>query len=143
MPLQYWSHGFQVATYLINRMPTPTLDMNSPYLNLFQSTPNYSKLRVFGSLCYSWLKPYSTNKLSPKSEPCVFLGYSSTQSAYLCLHVQTNKVFISCYVRFVESVFPFSNISLYLDRPQPTVHLFSFLLSLDYRLLTLLILLHR
>ena len=78
LPLKFWSHAFLTATYLINRMPSPTLQMESPFQKLFGNAPNYSKLRVFGCLCYPWLKPYAPNKLHPRSRSCVFLGYSSS-----------------------------------------------------------------
>ena len=48
---------------------------------LFKTPPNYNKLKIFGFLCFPWLKPYTNNKLEPRSEPCIFLGYSPTQSA--------------------------------------------------------------
>lgn len=50
LPLSFWSFAFSTATYLINHLPTPTLNMSSPYQSLFSSPPNYSKLRVFGCL---------------------------------------------------------------------------------------------
>lgn len=78
LPLTFWSYAFSTATYLINRLPTPTLHMSSPYHKLFDSLPNYSKLRDFGCLCYPWLRPYSPHKLAYRSTPCVFLGYSIT-----------------------------------------------------------------
>ncbi|WZY85278.1 hypothetical protein YC2023_031662 [Brassica napus] len=48
--------------------------------------------------------------------PCVFIGYSSTQSAYLCLQPHTGRVYVSRDVRFDESTFPFkTNL-----KPTPT-----------------------
>ena len=52
IPLTYWSYAFATSVYLINRMPTPTLHLSSPYENIFETTPNYSKLKIFGCLCY-------------------------------------------------------------------------------------------
>ena len=31
LPLSFWSYAFQTAVYLINRMPTPILENNSPF----------------------------------------------------------------------------------------------------------------
>lgn len=81
LPLEYWTHAVATATYLINRMPTPTLNNYSPYFRLFGTPPNYHKLRNFGSLCYPWLRPYATYKLDNRSLPCIFIGYSPSQSA--------------------------------------------------------------
>ena len=64
-------------------MPTPTLHLSFPFDKLFESLPNYTKLRVFGCLCYPWFRPYSQHKLDSCSTPCVFLGYFSTQSVYI------------------------------------------------------------
>ncbi|RVW35995.1 Retrovirus-related Pol polyprotein from transposon RE1 [Vitis vinifera] len=114
MPLSYWPFAFSTAVYLINRLPTPTLNHLSPYFKLFGTFPNYSKLRSFGCLYYPWLRPYTSHKLESRSSPCVFVGYSPTQSVYLCLDTSTARLYTSRHVRFVESIFPFvtSHISL-------------------------------
>ncbi|KAG7598911.1 Integrase catalytic core [Arabidopsis suecica] len=109
IPIEYWSYSLAAAVFLINRMPTPILSNVSPYEVLFQSPPNYTRLRVFGCLCYPWLRPYSQNKLSPRSTPCIFLGYSLTQSAYLCYDFSTSKMFVSRHVEFHENEFPLSS----------------------------------
>lgn len=69
MPSSYWPHALEIASYLINRMPTSVLQNKSPYEVLFRTKPNYIKLQVFGCLTYPWLQPYSTKKLQPKSRP--------------------------------------------------------------------------
>ena len=106
MPLTYWTYAFANVIYLINRMPTPTLHLSSPSNKIFKSPPNYTKLWVFGCLCYPWLRLYSQHKLDSHSTPCVFLGYSTTQSAYIYLDLSTSKTYISCYVKFLENSFP-------------------------------------
>ena len=92
-------------------MPTPILNLSSLYEIFFTTTLNYSKLKIFGCLCYPWLRPYTTHKLHTRSKPCVFLGYSLTQSAYYCLDPSTSKIYVSRHVKFVEFVFPFRHIS--------------------------------
>ena len=39
IPLTYWSNAFATAVYLINRMPTPTLKLLSPYERFFVLLP--------------------------------------------------------------------------------------------------------
>ena len=92
-------------------MPTKVLSMDTPYTQLFGTKPNYSKLKIFGCLCYPWLRPYTSHKLEPRSTPCVFLGYFLTQSAYFCLDPSTSRVFVSRHVTFVENKFPFVSLS--------------------------------
>ncbi|KAG7582826.1 Integrase catalytic core [Arabidopsis suecica] len=118
MPKHYWSYAFTTATYLINRLPTPNLSMESPYQKLFGETPNYTKLRVFGCLCFPWLRPYTFNKLEDRSTPCVFLGYSQTQSAYLCLQPSSGRIYVSRHVKFDETRFPFQRPS---SHPTPSL----------------------
>lgn len=111
MPVTYWTYAFSATVYLINRMPTPVLSMDSPYCHLFSVFPYYTKLRIFGCLCYQWLRPYTTNKLQPRSIPCVLVGYSLSQSAYFCLDPSTSRIYVSRHVHLCENQFPFANIS--------------------------------
>lgn len=108
VPKQYWPFAFAVAIYLINRMPTQNLEMQSPFQKLFGKSPNYTKLQIFGCACYPWLKPYTRHKLKDRSKRCVFFGYSATQSAFLCYDSDNDRLYVSRHVQFDESSFPFS-----------------------------------
>ena len=105
IPLTFWSYAFATTVYLINRMPKIGLSLGSSFENLFNRAPDPSKLCVFGCLCFSWLRPYSSHKLNPKFSPCVFLGYSLTQSAFLYFDHTLKKILVSCHVKLVENVF--------------------------------------
>lgn len=37
--------------------------------------PSYTKLRVFGCLCYPWVRLYNNHKLESRSRACIFIGY--------------------------------------------------------------------
>jgi hypothetical protein len=58
--------------------------------------------------------------LSPRSTPCVFIGYSSIYKGYKCLDLNTNRIYISRHVIFDESSFPFKDL-----QPPPSVSLAS------------------
>ena len=90
---------FATTIYLINRMPKVGISLDSSFEKLFNKAPNPSKLRVFGYLCFPWLRLNSSHKLDPESSSCVFLGYSLTQSIFLCFHPTLKKIFVSCQVR--------------------------------------------
>ena len=103
LPLSYWPYAFQTAVYLINRQPTTLLHHISPFESLFNQSPNYLKLKKFGCLCFPLTWPYNTHKLQPKACPCVFLGYSQTQSAYRCMDLKTKRIYLSRHVLFHET----------------------------------------
>ncbi|KAL4574289.1 hypothetical protein LXL04_021117 [Taraxacum kok-saghyz] len=111
MPLHFWSFVVTTATYLINKLPTSTLQNESPHFKLFKTLPNYTKLRCFGCLAYPWLRPYNNHKLQPRSKPCIFIGYSSTQSAYHLIDPTTSKIYTSRHVHFVEDTFPYNTLT--------------------------------
>ena len=105
-------------------MPTAVIQNESPYRKLFGKDPNYLKLRLFGCASYPWLRPYKNNKLDASSAACVFVGYSLSQSAYLCLEKSTGRVYVSHHVVFDESTFPFkttvSQSHAHDDQPEPS-----------------------
>ena len=85
IPLKYWPEAFQTATFLINRLPTPTLTNISPIQQLFGKVPNYLSLKFFGCACFPCLRPYQNHKFQFHSTKCVFLGYSNSHKGYKCL----------------------------------------------------------
>ena len=91
---------------------TQVLKMDYPFHKLFRIQPNYSKIRVYGCLCYPWLGLYTAHKMEDKSTPCIFIDYSPTQSKYLCLQLSTGRIYVSQHVRFDERTFPFKTSTL-------------------------------
>jgi hypothetical protein len=115
LPLRFWDEAFLTACYLINRMPTPVLNQDTPIHRLLNIQPNYSFLRVFGCACWPSLRKYNTRKLEFRSKMCVFLGYSPMHKGYKCLDRSTNRIYISRDVVFDESVFPFATPGVTVD----------------------------
>lgn len=109
IPFQFWDHAFLTASYLINRMPTAVLQMQSPYFALHKQVPDYKFLKVFGCACYPHLRPYNICKLAFHSRECVFLGYSSSHKGYKCLAAD-GRIFISKDVLFNEFRFPYDDL---------------------------------
>jgi histone deacetylase 1/2 len=110
MPLKFWDEAFLAATYLINRTPSKVIDYMTPLERLFNQTPNYSSLRVFGCACYPKLRPYNRHKLEFRSKQCVFLGYSNMHKGFKCLEISSGRVYVSRDVVFDETEFPFSKL---------------------------------
>ncbi|KAL3352033.1 hypothetical protein AABB24_020233, partial [Solanum stoloniferum] len=90
-----------------------------PYQALFGTAPNIFSLFTFGCLCYLWLKPYTKNKLEPRSTPCVYLGFSTHFHSHQCFDPESSKIYFSRDVKFLEDIFSYENIfSKYKGIPQ-------------------------
>ena len=116
IPTKYWWQAFETATFLINRMPTLVLNRKSPYEIIYHQKPDYKFMKVFGCACFPHLRPYNSYKLDFRTAKCVFIGYSSQQKGYMCLH-SSRRVYIAINVVFNEFEFPFQNDKAF----QPTV----------------------
>lgn len=108
--ITYWSFSLATSAYLINRLPTLTLDNKSPYFCLFKKLPNHDKLSSFGCLCYPWIKPYTSHKLDSRSKTCIYIEYSSSQSAYYALDPTSNRIYTTRHITFVETIFPYQRL---------------------------------
>ncbi|GJT44315.1 hypothetical protein Tco_0953030 [Tanacetum coccineum] len=64
--------ALHMAAYLLNILPSTTIDNEIPHTRLYKTTPNYADLHVFGCLCYPHID--TNNKLGPRSTPSIFLG---------------------------------------------------------------------
>ncbi|KAM1717162.1 hypothetical protein ACFX11_025037 [Malus domestica] len=93
VPHIYWDHAFATAVYLINRMPTTS--KASPWELLFNRSPSYHTLKIFGCSCFPWLHPYSPSKLDPKSKHYIFLGYSLNHKGFKCLDPSSKRIYVS------------------------------------------------
>lgn len=94
LPLKFWDEAFLTTTYIINRLPTPSLSNLTPYQILFQKPPTYSHLKVFGCTCFPNLKPYNSHKLQFRFVKRTCLGYSNKHKGYRCL-APYGKIYIS------------------------------------------------
>ncbi|KAL5825807.1 hypothetical protein ACOSQ3_021870 [Xanthoceras sorbifolium] len=109
MPLSFWWEAFDTATYLINRLPTPTLKHKCPFECVHHHKPNFKFLKVFGSSCFPYLRFYNKHKFEFHSSKCVFIGYSRDHKGYQCLH-PSRRIYVSRHVQFNKFKFPFCNL---------------------------------
>lgn len=112
LPIGFWGECLLTAVYLINRTPTPIVNHKSPYEVLYNCVPDYSNIIILGCLCYATIVPHLFDKFASRSVKGVFLGYPYAKAGYKVLNLATKQVFISRDVHFVESVFPFRDISV-------------------------------
>jgi len=60
LPLTFWDYAFTTSVYLINHIPTASLNFAVPYSVLFNKSPDYSFSKTFGCACFTFLRPYTT-----------------------------------------------------------------------------------
>jgi hypothetical protein len=108
-PLQYWGDFYLAAIMVINCTPSRSnKDFKTPFSLHHGYNPNVTFFRKLGSLCWVFqeLEVRSQSqfgKLSPKSVPCILIGYAANSSAYRCASIATGKVFESRQVTFDET----------------------------------------
>ncbi|XP_031258700.1 uncharacterized protein LOC116116789 [Pistacia vera] len=107
IPNHLWGYCAQTVVYLINRFPSLVLKGISPFERFFGHPPSLDDIKVFGCLAYATILT-PKDKLSPRSTPCVFLGYSLTQKGYFLYDLSSHKVFVTRDVLFHEAIFPFT-----------------------------------
>nr|GEV25062.1 ribonuclease H-like domain-containing protein [Tanacetum cinerariifolium] len=96
---------FHDNVYLLNILHSRAINNEISFTRVFGVQPDYSVLRVFGSLCYPHIN--TNHKLGPRATPSIFLGHAANHFGYRCVDLNTNKIIISRHVTFDETVFPF------------------------------------
>lgn len=109
----------KTATYLKNRMPSRKLGNISQFEILFHRKPDYSMLKAFGCLCFLSTLKHDRNKLDPRANTCVFIGYPSSQKGYRVLNLFTMQTSVSKDVRLFENHFPFHISTNFHVQPPP------------------------
>ncbi|CAN1822216.1 Retrovirus-related Pol polyprotein from transposon TNT 1-94, partial [Linum perenne] len=109
VPKHLWGEALLTATYLINRLPSRTLEYKSPRQILIQSYPHIHAfssdlpLKVFGCTTFVHLYSHQRSKLDPRSVKCVFLGYSAHKKGYKCYSPTLKKLYHTMDVTFFEA----------------------------------------
>ena len=75
----------------------------TPHEKFFGRKPYLSHIRIFGAIAYVHNPDKKQQKLDPKSEKCILIGYSLEQKGYKCYNPSTLKVRVSRDVVFDES----------------------------------------
>lgn len=65
LPLTFWEECVITATYLINRISSPSIYNISLFECLYQQAPHYDHLWVFGCLCYTHTTSTHRDKFQP------------------------------------------------------------------------------
>ena len=102
LPKTFWGEAANTTTYLINKYPSSAIDFKTPMEAWSGEPPDYSGLKVFGSLAFAHVKQ---GKLDARAVNCVFIGYPEGVKGYKLwkLELGETRCIISRDVTFDES----------------------------------------
>ena len=90
LPLSFCGYALETAAFTLNRAPSKSVKM-TPYELWFGKKPKLSYLKVWG--CDAYVKKLQPDKLEPKSEKCVFIGYPKETVGNTLYHRSEGKIF--------------------------------------------------
>ncbi|RCU28532.1 hypothetical protein DVA69_17500, partial [Acinetobacter baumannii] len=80
------------TAFTLNRTPSKSVE-TTPFELWFGKKPKLSYLKVWG--CDAYVKKLQPDKLEPKSEKCVFIGYPKETVGYTFYHRSEGKTFVA------------------------------------------------
>ncbi|KAK1627332.1 hypothetical protein QYE76_001647 [Lolium multiflorum] len=102
LPLSFWGYALETAAFTLNRAPSKSVE-TTPYELWFGKKPKLSFLKVWG--CDAYVKKLQPDKLEPKAEKCVFIGYPKETIGYTFYHRSEGKIFVAKNGSFLEKEF--------------------------------------
>ncbi|RVW91999.1 Copia protein [Vitis vinifera] len=74
LPKLLWAEAVSTSAYLLNRLPTKSVQSKTPIETWSGVKPSVKHLKVFGSLCYLHVPSIKKGKLDERAEKGVFVG---------------------------------------------------------------------
>jgi hypothetical protein len=104
LSLKYWVEAINCANYIVNHTPTKALKNITPEEAWTKIKPDVSHFCVFGSIAWAHIPDEKRKELQPKSEKCIFVGYSEDVKGYRLLQPHCNEIIIRRDVKFDENI---------------------------------------
>lgn len=91
----FWPEAHQYSNHVWNQSPTSALTRTTPYEVFYNTKPDVSTLRIFGSRCHVRIPKQNCKKLDDHSLDGILCGFAHRSKAY--------KVWIPSHHKFVTS----------------------------------------
>ena len=98
----FWGYALLTAAFTINRVPSKAVE-KTPYEIWTGRRPNVSFMKIWG--CQVFVKRLLSDKLGPKSDKCIFVGYPKETKGYYFYLPSEDKVFVGRTGVFLEREF--------------------------------------
>ena len=102
LPLSFWGYALETAAFTLNRVPSKSV-VKTPYEIWTGKSHSLSFLKIWG--CEAFVKRLQSDKLTPKSDKCIFVGYPKETFGYYFYNRQEGKVFVARSGVFLEKEF--------------------------------------
>jgi hypothetical protein len=100
--LSFWGYVLETVVFTLNRVPTKSVE-RTQYEIWTGKHLRLSFLKVWG--CEAYVKHLMSNKLTPKSDKCFFVGYPRETKGYYFYNKAEGKVFVARNGVFMEKDF--------------------------------------
>ncbi|RVW23150.1 Cycloartenol synthase [Vitis vinifera] len=84
LPKLLWAEAVNTSVYLLNRLPTKSVQSKTPIEAWSGVKPSVKHLKVFGSFCYLHVPSVKRGKLDERAEKGVFVGYAAESKVHKC-----------------------------------------------------------
>ena len=102
LPVSFWGHALESACYILNRGSSKSI-VKTPYEIWTGRKPTLSHLRVWG--CLAYIKHLQSDKLGPKSDRRLFVGYPKESKGYYFYLSKEQRLFIVLRATFLKKEF--------------------------------------
>ena len=108
LPLLFWGYALETDAFMLSRAPSKSVE-TTPYEPWFGNKPKLSFLKVWG--CDAYVKRLQPDKLEPKLDNCIFIGYPKETIGYTFYHRSKGKIFVAKNGTFLENAFLLKKVS--------------------------------
>jgi hypothetical protein len=98
----------EIVAFTLNHVPSKFVE-KIPYSIWTGKHPSLSFLKIWGYNAY--VKHLTPTKLEPRSDKCIFVGYSRETKGYYFYNCQENKVLVARNAVFLEKEFLSKEVS--------------------------------
>jgi len=102
LPLSFWGYALETIAFTLNRVPSKSVD-KTLYEIWTAKSHSLSFLKFWG--CEAYVKQLQSDKLTPKSDKCIFVGYPRETLGYYFYNREEGKVFVARHGVLLEEEF--------------------------------------
>ncbi|KAJ9551584.1 hypothetical protein OSB04_015629 [Centaurea solstitialis] len=99
LPMSFWGYALETAAHILNLVPTKKV-AKTPSEMWTGTCPSLAHIKVWG--CEVFVRRETNDKLEPRAEKCLFVGYPYKSFGYIFYKPSENKVFVARRGFFLE-----------------------------------------